>query len=144
AAATPNPGQETPAGSRPDRSTGIPVYQLQMAKKDFAALERTVDSNQTYPAQFTADGKTYEVKIRYRGQWARSWPKKALKILFDHDHPFQGQHALNLNSGWRDPAFVREHLAYEVFAACGVPSPESRMVRVDLNGQFHGLYVQAE
>src|SRR5438445_324666 len=92
-----------------------------------------------------ANGQVYDrVLVRYRGQWARSWPKKPLKIFFNHDKLFEGHHCLNLNSGWRDPAFVRETLAYQTYAACGVPAPESRMVRLDLNGQFRGLYVEIE
>jgi len=79
-----------------------------------------------------------------RGQWSRSWPKKSLKISFPDGKLFQGQRTLNLNSAWRDPAFVREPLAYHVYAICGVPVPRSRMVRLNVNGQFHGLYVEVE
>jgi spore coat protein CotH len=57
---------------------------------------------------------------------------------------FEGHRTLNLNSGWRDPAFVREPLAYYVYAACGVPAPKSGMIRLDINGKFGGLYVQVE
>src|SRR5205085_6046486 len=67
-----------------------------------------------------------------------------LKIFFEHEKLFNGQRCLNLNSAWRDPAFVRETLAYHVYAACGVPSPKSRMVRLDVNGKFRGLYVEVE
>jgi spore coat protein H len=116
-----------------------------MDTKDLAALERSAHSNETCPATFIADGEVYErVKVRYRGAWARSWPKKPLKIFFNDDKPFQGQRRLNLNSGWRDPAFVRETLAYHIYAVCGAPASKSRMVRLDVNGQFRGLYVEVE
>ncbi len=109
------------------------------------ALERNPFSNDTHPATFVADGKVYDrVKVRYRGAWARSWPKKPLKIFFNHDQLFAGHRCLNLNSGWRDPAFVRETLAFQVYAACGVPAPKSRMVRLHVNGQFRGLYVEVD
>src|SRR4051812_23405203 len=122
----------------------LPVYELSIKPRDLANLERTADSNQTYPGTFTANGETYQVKVRYRGQWARSWPKRPLKIFFEHESPFEGQHCVNLNSCWRDPAFIREHLAYHTYEACGVPSPKSRMVRLNLNGKFRGLYVEVE
>jgi spore coat protein H len=123
----------------------VPFYELKMDPKDVMALERNAFANDTYPATFVANGQVYDqVQVRYRGQWARSWPKKPLKIFFNHDKLFEGHHCLNLNSGWRDPAFVRETLAYQIYAACGVPAPESRMVRIDLNGQFRGLYVEIE
>ncbi len=115
-----------------------------MEPKDLAALEAN-PSNETHPATFIANGTNYpNVRIRFRGQWARTWPKKPLKIFFEDAKPFEGQGTINLNSGWRDPAFVRETLAYEVYAACGVPAPRSRMVRVEMNGEFRGLYVEVE
>ena len=116
-----------------------------MAPKDLAQLERDPYSNDTYPATFVADGEVYDgVKVRFRGAWARSWPKKPFKMIFDHDKPFNSQRCLNLNSGWRDPAFVRETLAYHVYAACGAPASQSRIVQLNVNGQFRGLYVEVE
>ncbi len=56
----------------------------------------------------------------------------------------KGERSLNLNSGWRDPAFVREVLAYRVYAACGVPASKAQMVRLQVNGRFRGLYVEVE
>lgn len=108
-------------------------------------LDRFPRSDDRRPAAFVADGVIYDpVGVRNRGDWARTWVKKSLKIFFDKDHPFEKQHALNLNSGWRDPSFVREPLAYLVYETCGVPSPKSRMVRLHVNGQFRGLYVEVE
>jgi len=126
-------------------NASLPFYELKMASRDLARLEQTAFSNETCPATFLADGVAYDgVKVRFRGQWARSWPKKPLKIFFEPDHPFKEHHCLNLNSGWRDPAFIRETLAYHVYAACGVPAPKSQMAGLNLNGQFRGLYVEVE
>src|SRR5439155_1614791 len=137
---TPNQPVNTPAAEG-----HLPLYEIRMDPKDLAALERNVYSKDTHPATFIADGEVYErIKVRFRGAWARSWPKKPLKIFFNDDKPFQGRHRLNLNSGWRDPAFVRESLGYHVYAACGAVAPKSRMVRLLLNGQFRGLYVEVE
>jgi spore coat protein CotH len=123
----------------------LPVYELEMEKGALAAWQREADSNEKHPAKFTANGIVYEhVEVRYRGEWARSWPKKPVKIFFEREQPFEGHHSLNLNSAWRDPAFVRETLAYHVYAACGVPASRSRLVRLHLNGQFHGLYAEVE
>ena len=100
----------------------LPLYELKMDRKELAALERNPESGETHPATFIADGEVYtNVQVRFRGEWARSWPKKPLKIFFSRAQPFQGHHSLNLNSAWRDPAFVRETLAYHVYAACRRP-----------------------
>lgn len=125
-------------------SATLPRYELKMDAKELAAFERDPYSKATRQATFVADGERYEAKVRYRGEWARSWPKRPLKIFFAVEHLFHNQECINLNSGWRDPAFVRELLAYEMFAACGVPSPKARMVRLDVNGKFYGLYVEVE
>jgi spore coat protein H len=130
----------------PGLETGkLPVYELKMAAKDLERLENSDSTTNTYPATFSANGVVYEnIGVRFRGQWARTWPKKPLKVIFKPEKPFEGHHSLNLNSGWRDPAFVRETLAYHVYAACGVPASKSRMARVNVNGEFRGLYVEVE
>ncbi len=123
----------------------IQVYDLKIAAKERTLMERNAYSKETVPAAFSADGTNYQnIRIRYRGAWARSWPKKPMKIFLDKDKPFEGRHTLNLNSGWRDPAFIRETLGYYVYAEAGVPASKSRLVHVNLNGQFRGLYVEVE
>lgn len=123
----------------------LPLYELKIAPEDMRAIEDSPFGNTGYSAVFIADGKVYDgVKMRARGSWSRSWQKKSLKILFDHQNPFQSHNSLNLNSAWRDPAFVREVLAYHVYAACGVRASRAQMVRLQVNGRFHGLYVEVE
>ena len=125
-------------------SSGVPTYELKISRDEWTKLQRNPGSDERRPAKFIADGIEYSVGVRYRGDWARTWPKKPLKIFFEKDKEFEGNEVLNLNSCWRDPAFIREHFAYHVYAACGVPSSKTRMVRLHLNGQFHGLYVEVE
>ncbi|MDB6033712.1 MAG: hypothetical protein JWM16_4050 [Verrucomicrobiales bacterium] len=137
--------QNKPTVATPASSSKLPVYELRMEPRDLGKLDADPRSNETHPATFIAEGVTYEkVRVRYRGDWARSWPKKPLKIFFNDDKPFQGHHSLNLNSAWRDASFLRETLAYQVYNTCGMPAPQSRVVRLDLNGQFRGLYVEVE
>ena len=141
----PEPQQQQNAVKNPPPNAALPIYELKMAPVELDGLEQTVYSKNTHPAKFVANGVSYDgVKVRYRGAWARSWPKKPLKIFFNSAKRFDGQDRINLNSAWHDPAFVREPLAYQVYAACGVPSPKSRMVRLDVNGKFRGLYVEVE
>jgi spore coat protein H len=134
-----------PLASEPADDFKLATYELKMKARDLASLEDSGFSNETFPATFIAGGKTFEgVQVRCRGSWSRSWPKKSLKISFKKDDRMDGEHCVNLNSGWRDPAFVREPLAYHIYAACGVPAPKSRMVRLMVNGSFHGLYIEVE
>jgi spore coat protein H len=124
--------------------SGVPTYELKISKEEWTKLQRNPGSDERHPAKFFADGKEYSVGVRYRGDWARSWPKKPLKIFFEKDKEFEGNEVLNLNSCWRDPAFVREHMAYHIYAICGAPASKTRMVRLHLNGQFHGFFVEVE
>jgi spore coat protein H len=126
------------------RASPLPHYELKISRDEWTRLQRSARSDERRPATFTAEGKDYAIGLRYRGDWARTWPKKPLKVFFTGDKEFEGQKVLNFNSCWRDPAFVREALAYHVYAACGVPSPKARMVRLNLNGQFYGLFVEVE
>lgn len=120
-------------------------YELRISTADLARLQNGELSNETYPATLVGGGKTYSgVKVRIRGSWSRSWPKKSLKIFFDRTAQFEGRHVLDLNSGWHDPAFIREPLAYYVYGICGVRAPMTRLVRLDINGHFGGLYVEVE
>jgi spore coat protein H len=123
----------------------LPIYTIEMAAEALAALEENPFGQELQPAVFTHEGVSYSgVKIRHRGAWARTWPKKPLKIFLTEENSFEGQTRLNLNSSFRDPSFIREPLAYFIYERCGAPAPRSRLVRVHLNGHFRGLYVQVE
>ena len=137
--------EPAPAVAEPNANSKLPAYEIRMNARHLAAMDQNPYGEELYPATFTAEGVTYEnVKIRYRGAWGRTWPKKPMKIFFNDDKPFKGQRRLNLNSSFRDPSFIRETLAYHVYNISGSPAPLSQVVRVHLNGKFRGLYVQVE
>src|SRR5437868_12966040 len=86
-----NPGPVAPERSRPLlldtlhpvpglEAGKLPIYELKMSLKDLERLENSDSTTNTYPATFMANGVVYEnVGVRFRGQWARTWPKKPLK-----------------------------------------------------------------
>jgi spore coat protein H len=136
---------EAAALDAPRDGSKLRTYELRLVQKDLTAMQQKAFSNETVPATFITEGLVHEdVRVRYRGAWARSWPKKPIKIFFGKETPFEEQRCLNLNSGWRDPALVRECLAYHVYQVCGAPAPEAGMVRLNVNGKFWGVYVQVE
>jgi spore coat protein H len=129
----------------PNVQSKLPIYEIQMKPEDLEMMDSDPRGEELYPATFRANGVVYEnVKIRYRGQWARTWPKKPLKIFFNEEKLFEGQKRLNLNSSFRDPSFIRESVAYHIYRKAGVPASQSQLARVHLNGEFRGLYVQVE
>src|SRR5215210_7763874 len=76
----------------------LPIYELSVSAEEWEKLRRAPRSDDRHPAKFIAGGREYSADVRYRGAWARTWPKKALKIFFEKDNDFEGQHTLNLNS----------------------------------------------
>lgn len=140
----PEPAQSA-AAPAPNRALQLPVYDLLMDLPELERLEHHPSSNERVSASLVAEGITYQgVEVRLRGAWSRGWPKKSLKLFFSDGQPLGDAHTINLNSGWRDPAFIREPLAYHVYGACGALTLKSRMVRLHLQGQFRGLYVEVE
>lgn len=129
----------------PESATTLPIYDLTLDLGELRQLEMNPYSPETCAGVFKAGDQVFDpVEVRFRGQWARSWPKKPLKVLLEKGHPFEGHRSINLNSAWRDPAFVRELVAYRIFVACGVPASKVRPVRVHVNGRFRGVYLNVE
>jgi len=73
--------------------------------------------------------------------------KPSLKLKFDKfvegQHPF-GMERMTLNNNKSDPSFVKQCLAYGLFAEAGVPSPRCNFAHVTLNGENLGLFTNVE
>ena len=124
--------------------TGVPLYFLILPQGRFAALLRDT-SNRRFTATLVYDGVVYDrIEVRQRGAFARSWLKKSLKVIFNRDRLFEGQKRINLNSGWRDPAFLRELIAYDIHRRVGSLYSNVRVVRVHADGEFHGTFLEVE
>ncbi len=125
--------------------SNLPVYHILISQANLQRLDNNPSSDDLLDATFVHNGDVYDgIGVRYRGAWARSWPKKCWKIKFNKGNYFQGQRTLNLNSCWRDPAFMREKVAYDVFKWTGVPYCETKFVRLQLNGQFWSVLLEIE
>ncbi len=125
--------------------SNFPVYHLLISEANFQWLNDHIYSDDLVEATFVHNGIVYDgIGVRYRGAWARSWTKKSWKLKFNKGHYFEGQRTLNLNSCWRDPAFMREKVAYDVFKWTGVPYCETKFVRLQLNGEFWAILLQIE
>ncbi len=122
-----------------------PLYQLTIAPSDLAWLYAVCTwSDETRPAVFTYQGVSYDVQMRCRGGTVRYWPKKSWKIDFPAVAPFQGQRELNLNAEYTDKSLLREMLAYDLFARAGLSASRANFARLEINGQYMGVFVQVE
>ncbi|MCX7680611.1 MAG: CotH kinase family protein [Anaerolineae bacterium] len=121
-----------------------PLYSLTIDPAHLAWLYANFRADETVPAIFTYEGTSYEVAVRFRGDTARYHRKKSWKIRFPAATPFQGQRELNLNAEFPDRSLLREMLAYDLFRRVGLPAPRTQFVRLEINGEYKGVYVQVE
>ena len=103
------------------------------------------------PATVTVDGKAYrDVGVHFRGassyRMVADGAKKSLNLSFDYAHEDQslgGYRTLNLLNGNGDPSFVRTTLYAEI-ARHYVPTTKTNYVRVVINGESWGAYVNVQ
>ncbi len=103
------------------------------------------------PAKLTVDGKTYaEVGVHFRGMssymMVGEGQKRSLNVSVDFAHKDQnigGYRSLNLLNAHEDPSFIRPVL-YSLVARDYVPTPKANMVRVVINGEYWGVYVNQQ
>ena len=154
---TPGP-KLTPADVRPYPTT--PLYDLGTLRTIFlefenadweAELEAFYDTDVEVPATVTVDGKTYkDVGVHFRGQssyrMVGSGTKRSLNLSMDFVHEDQdlgGYQTLNLLNANNDPTFMRTVLYTEI-ARQYHPAPKANFVRVVINGESWGVYVNAQ
>ena len=121
---------------------------LVMDPNDWLSLRRNYLTNQYYAANLTIDGETSEqVGIRSRGAGSRSGDKPVVKVDFNKyvaSQEFHGYKTLVLDNQFQDPSYLRERLAYAVFEAMGIPSPQISHTRLYVNDEYWGLYTLVE
>ncbi len=102
-------------------------------------------------ATMTVDGKKYTgVGARFRGMssymMVRAGHKRSLNLSIDHQNKQQrlyGYKTLNLLNSHEDPTFLHTVLYFEV-ARRYMAAPRANFVRVVVNGESWGLYVNAQ
>ena len=103
------------------------------------------------PATAIVDGRTYrDVGVHFRGQssfmMVPDTLKRSLNLSFDFVHAKQavgGFRTLNLLNAASDPTFVRGVL-YSEIARSYIPAPRINYVRVVINGESWGIYLNAQ
>jgi len=103
------------------------------------------------PAQLTVDGRAYrDVGVRFRGMSSFAFvpegSKRSLNVSIDFADDEQrllGYRTLNLLNANSDPTFTRA-LLYSEIARAYIPAPKANYVRVVINGESWGVYVNVE
>jgi spore coat protein CotH len=102
-------------------------------------------------AEVTIDGHYVdEVGVRLRGKigsFREVYEKPKWKIDFNFVQPgrrFFGLESLSLNNSVADCSYLREKLAYAVYAEAGLVVPRMTWATVTVNGENYGLYQVVE
>lgn len=126
------------------------VKEAQQSWFDFS----NVDKPDPYyeKCEITVDGATYAGQVKVRGNWTTNYPKKSLRIKLD-----KKQNILGLNNGnkfknwvllacYKDSSFLRDAAAFTMFKAMfpSYYSSDCRLVEVEANGEYLGVYLLAE
>lgn len=110
------------------------------------------DSNLEYRATFKFTSSAlvdtvYEVGVRLRGNTSRYSAKKSFKVSFNTfvtGQKFKGMEKMNLNGEHNDPSIIRAKLSWDILYSIGVPAPRANHVRLYINDQYYGLYMNVE
>jgi hypothetical protein len=114
-------------------------------------LEEFHNTDVEVPAQLTVDGKTYpSVGVRFRGMSSYMGvprgKKRSMNVSLDLVHKNQrllGYKTLNLLNSHTDPSLLRTVL-FDRVARSYIPTPDANLVRVVINGECWGIYVNEE
>ncbi len=157
----PNPSagrKLTPADA--ENFPGAPLYDTGVLRTLFldfdgpdweAELAAFYKTDVEVTARLTVDGKTYtDVGVSFRGAssyfMVPAGAKRSLNIsmdLADRAQRLGGVRTLNLLNAHEDPSFLNTVL-YSMIAREYIPAPRANLVRVVINGECWGLYVNAE
>jgi hypothetical protein len=103
------------------------------------------------PASLTVDGRKYpQVGVHFRGMssygMVRAGSKRSLNVSLDFVDPTQrlyGYKTLNLLNSHEDPSFLHTVL-YSQLAREHIAAPKANLVKVVINGESWGVYVNAQ
>lgn len=111
-----------------------------------------LESDIEYSATFIFDNGNirdtiYPVGFRLRGNTSRYSQKKSFKISFNRftsGGKYYGVEKLNLNGEHNDPSVIRSKICWDIFRKMEIPASRSNHVRVYINGDYYGLYINVE
>lgn len=117
-------------------------------EQELAAFYRT---DVEVPARLTVDGKSYpDVGLGFRGASSfftvSEGRKRSFSLSLDFVHDDQnlgGYRTLNLLNSHTDPSYLRTALFLHI-AGHYIPAPQANHVRVVINGENWGIYVNAQ
>ena len=111
-----------------------------------------VESNIEFHATFVFDNGTIndtieDIGFRLRGNTSRYSAKKSFKVSFNRfvsGRKYHGLEKMNLNGEHNDPSIARSKVCWDMLRSFEIPAPRSNHVRVYINQDFYGVYINVE
>ncbi len=111
-----------------------------------------LESDIEFTASFVFDNGNvrdtiYPVGFRLRGNTSRYSQKKSFKVSFNRftsGGKYYGVEKLNLNGEHNDPSVIRSKICWDMLRKMEIPAPRSNHVRVYINDDYYGLYINVE
>jgi hypothetical protein len=96
-------------------------------------------------ARMLVDGRLIKAKMRYRGTFVSHWGyrKKSIRIKTSKGKLYKGLRTFNLIAP-KYPEHLNNYLGYRLAADMGLIAPDSRLVRVNINGEDQGVHILVE
>ncbi len=110
------------------------------------------DSNIEWHATFVFNNGTINdtienIGFRLRGNTSRYSAKKSFKVsfnTFESGRKYHGLEKMNLNGEHNDPSVARSKVNWDLCRSAGIPAPRSNYLRLYINNNYHGLYINVE
>ena len=139
---------------------GVPLYDQGTLRTVFLEFEQDdwedelasfYHTDVELPATMRVDGKSYSnVGIQFRGNssfWTVSkGRKRSMSVTFDHvvkGQNLEGYRAITLLNAHADPTFLRSVLYLDLVKQY-LPAPKANYVRVVINGELWGIYINQQ
>jgi spore coat protein H len=87
------------------------------------------------------------VAVRLRGNTSLTAPKKSFKVdlnAFIAGQKYHDLEKLNVNANQNDPSLLRAGLSWNILRRMGLAGSRTSHVRVEINGEFMGAYLNTE
>lgn len=131
--------------------TSVPTYEITIPQESLDKLYKDPWSDKYRDAVVVVLGKEFaDAQVRFRGYSARNFEKKSWKVRLSKDNQLDdpdwgySRKILNLNAEYTDPTLMREVLSYDLMADMGLLAPRARFVRLVVNGEYQGVFVDVE
>jgi spore coat protein H len=126
--------------------------QITLDPDSLLLLYNNIYGNYNFPCTFIfqnslASDTIYNAGIGLRGNTSLQSAKKSFQITFNALVPGQKYHGLskmNLNGEHNDPCIIRSKICWDMLRNFGVPAPRANHVKVYINGNYYGLYINVE